>query len=162
MTVTVRRADSSDIPAVQAIGLLTWPATYLPFTSPKYVLANLNSWWTESAVRQTIEEDTTFVACDGEQVLGTVTIGEFEGDAVIWKIYVLPEAQGKRIGLLLMNTALEFVGEHADVRLEFVKGNEHARGFYEKAGFAFDFEEEPGDGSVTVWMRRKARAARSI
>lgn len=148
MTVTVRRADSSDIPAVQAIGLLTWPATYLPFTSPNYVLANLNSWWTESAVRQTIEEDTT--------------IGEFEGDAVIWKIYVLPEAQGKRIGLLLMNTALEFVGEHADVRLEFVKGNEHARGFYEKAGFAFDFEEELGDGSVTVWMRRKARAAHSI
>lgn len=86
MTVTVRRADSSDIPAVQAIGLLTWPATYLPFTSPNYVLANLNSWWTESAVRQTIEEDATFVACDGEQVLGTVTIGEFEGDAVIWKI----------------------------------------------------------------------------
>ena len=158
MSIIVRRADSSDIPAIQAIGLLTWPTAYLPFTSPNYVLANLNSWWTESAVRQTIEEDVTFVACDGEQVLGTVTVGEFEGESVIWKIYVLPEAQGKRIGLMLMNTALELIGENCDARLEFVKGNEHARNFYEKAGFTFDFEEEPGDGSVTVWMRRKARA----
>lgn len=158
MAISVRRADEADIPAIQGIGLLTWPATYLPFTSPGFVLANLNSWWTEEAVRQTVEEDLTFVACVGEKVLGTLTLGEFEGEAVIWKIYVLPEAQGKRIGLALMNTALQHVGDRHDVRLEFVKGNEHAQGFYESAGFTFDFEEDPGDGSTIVWMRRKAPA----
>lgn len=159
MTVIVRRAASSDIPAIQSIGLLTWPATYLPFTSPQFVLANLNSWWSESAVRQTVEEDTTFVACAGKSVVGTVTVGQFEGEAVIWKIYVLPAEQGRGIGAALMDAAVESTGESCDVRLEYVKGNEHARGFYERSGFAFDFEEDPGDGSTTVWMRRKASSA---
>lgn len=55
-----------------------------------------------------------------------------------------------------MNRALGHVGETADVRLEYVRGNDQARGFYEGFGFAFDFEEDPGDGTTTVWMRRKA------
>lgn len=94
MAITVRRAESEDIAGIQSVGLLTWPATYLPFTSPEFVLANLNSWWSEDAVRSSVEEDTTFVACEGESILGTLTLGEFEGEAVIWKIYVLPALQG--------------------------------------------------------------------
>lgn len=153
MTLEIRRATLEDVQSIQEIGLLTWPPTYLPFTSPEYVLANLNSWWSEAAVRDSITTDTTLVGLEDGRSIGTCTIGEFEGDVVIWKIYVLPEAHGKGVGAALMSTALEFAGRR-DVRLEFVKGNNHASNFYERFGFQLDFEEDPGDGTTTVWMKR--------
>lgn len=155
-TMRLRRATANDVSAIQTIGLLTWPATYLPFASPNFVLANLNSWWTEEEVQRSIAEDVTILACEENQVLGMLTLGMFESEPVIWKIYVLPAAQGKGIGRRLLNAAFEQVGDSADIRLEFVKGNERARAFYERAGFELDFEEDPGDGTTTVWMRRKA------
>lgn len=153
MTLEVRPATLNDVQSIQEIGLLTWPPTYLPFTSPDYVLANLNSWWSESAVRESIMVDTTLVALEAGRAIGTCTIGEFEGDAVIWKIYVVPSAHGQGIGAALMRAALEHIGQR-EVRLEFVKGNDHASNFYERFGFRFDFEEDPGDGTTTVWMKR--------
>lgn len=155
MTLEIRPAILDDVQSIQEIGLLTWPPTYLPFTSPEYVLANLNSWWSETAVRESIMTDTTLVALDEERTVGTCTIGEFEGDAVIWKIYVLPSEHGKGVGAALMSAAIEFIGPR-DVRLEFVKGNGNALKFYERFGFQHDFEEDPGDGTTTVWMKRPA------
>lgn len=42
--VVVRRATVDDVEGIQSVGLLTWPVTYLPFTSPGCVLTNLSRW----------------------------------------------------------------------------------------------------------------------
>lgn len=152
--VVVRAATTEDIPVIQSIGLLTWPATYLPFTGPDYVITNINSWWTAEAVRTTVVEETTFVAIADSEVVGTLTLGEFEGEPVIWKIYVLPEAQGRGVGTALMNAAFNAAGKDQDIRIEFIKGNDHAQSFYTRMGFRFDFEEEAEHETTTVWLRR--------
>lgn len=152
--VVIKPATLEHVPAIQSIGLLTWPATFLPFTSPEYVLANLNTWWTREAVEHSVRIDRTVIAVDDNEVIGTLSLGECEGDSVIWKIYVVPAAQGRGIGSALMRHAIEVAGNDRALRLEYVQGNEHARGFYERHGFRHDCDEDPGDGTITVWMRR--------
>lgn len=83
MTAQIRVAVPGDIPAIQSIGLLTWPVTYLPLSNPDFVLANLNSWWSREAVTQSVQEDTSFVAVHEQRIVGTLTLGEFQGEAVI-------------------------------------------------------------------------------
>lgn len=154
--VAVRIANLEDVTAIRTIGLITWPATYLSFTSPDFVMNNLNTWWTHESVSASITDDTTYIAFHRGKAVGTITLGQFEGEPVIWKIYVLPEAHGRGIGTALMNIAMEDVGPAHDVRIEFVKGNSSASAFYTRRGFRFDFEEEMAEGFTTVWLRRPA------
>ncbi|MER8025892.1 GNAT family N-acetyltransferase [Glutamicibacter protophormiae] len=154
--LSIRIASLDDVQAIRSIGLITWPATYLGFTSPDFVMNNLNTWWSHESVSASITDDTTFIASQGEQAVGTLTLGRFEDEPVIWKIYVVPEAHGQGIGTALMNVALAAVGPAQDVRIEFVKGNDTAYTFYERRGFKFDFEEDMDEGFTTVWLRRPA------
>lgn len=150
---TVRRAEIGDVAAVQSVGLLTWPPTYLPFTSPDYVLRGLASWWSADAVGATIARDATFVAeVDGE-VVGTATVGVLGDDRTIWKLYVVPQHQGSGAGGALMRAMLDDV-DAEPVLVEFIDGNDRARRFYERFGFApHRVEHEEGEPS-TVWFRR--------
>lgn len=151
--VSVRPATNSDVEAIQRVGLLTWPPAYLPISNASYVLANLQAWWTAESVRESIVSYTTLVAEDDGAVVGTTTLGEFEGDSVVWKIYVLPDRQGTGVGQALMDAALKSVSADRDVLIEFVEGNERARAFYEKNGFRHE-RSEPGEhGTTTIWYR---------
>ena len=151
--VTIRRAEEADIDAIQHVGLLTWPPTY-SFASANFVLRNLNQWWTEEAVRRTIVKNTTWVASDQNgNIIGTATLGTFNGDAVLWKLYVLPEHQGRGIGRALLDTAISELAPGEDLILEFVGGNDSARDFYLASGFVIETTESNDDGSTTVWCR---------
>ena len=109
---------------------------------------NLNTWWSHDSVSASIADDTTYIAFQNGEAVGTLTVGQFEGEPVIWKIYVVPKAHGCGIGTELMNTALTAIGPAHDVRIEFVKGNSTAQAFYERRGFKFDFEEGMAEGSL--------------
>lgn len=154
--ISIRPANVNDVPTIRSIGIITWPATYLSFTSPDFVMDNLNTWWSHDSVSASIADDTTYIAFQNGEAVGTLTVGQFEGEPVIWKIYVVPKAHGCGIGTELMNTALTAIGPAHDVRIEFVKGNSTAQAFYERRGFKFDFEEGMAEGFTTVWLRRPA------
>lgn len=158
----IRAATLDDVKAIRSIGLLTWPATYLSFTSPDFVMENLNTWWTHDSVSASITDDTTFIALHDGQAVGTLTLGLFEDEPVIWKIYVVPEAHGRGVGTALMDAAFGAIDPAHDVRIEFVKGNSTAQAFYERRGFTFDFEEDMAEGFTTVWLRRPANPITSV
>lgn len=155
MTSIVRRAGAADVPAVQRVGLLTWPTTYLPFTPPEFVLDGLATWWSRESVRAAVDRDVTFVAERDGVVIGMVTLGSDGCDSVIWRIYVVPAAQGDGAGRRLMDAALA-AASGRDVLIEYVDGNDRARRFYERCGFVAERREESGAGPATVWMRRRA------
>ncbi|WP_159573748.1 GNAT family N-acetyltransferase [Curtobacterium sp. 18060] len=155
--ISVRRAVRSDVAAVQTVGLLTWPPTYLAFTSPDHVLCGLAAWWSADAVLATITRDTTFVAEIGDRVVGTATLGT---EPVIWKLYVVPDQQGTGSGHALIQAMLDTVGPSAighrpsAVFVEFIEGNDWARRFYERHGFGPDRVEHEECEPATVWFRR--------
>jgi len=152
--VVIRPATVADVAAIQSVGLVTWPPTYLPFTSPDYVLRGLAAWWSADAVLATITRDTTFVAELDGQVIGTATLGVLGDDRVIWKLYVVPAHHGTGAGHALMQAMLDTLPPDAPVLVEFIDGNRGAQRFYERHGFVFDHVEPNAQGPDQVWLRR--------
>ena len=53
----------------------------------------------------------------------------------ITSVYLLPKFQGKGIGTMLLQQALDWLGNEKDVTLGVVPYNQSAIRFYEKSGF---------------------------
>ncbi len=82
-----------------------------------------------------------WVAKDGERVVGFVGCGmSREGDGLgeIYSIYLLREYQGRGIGRMLMQRALDELRDATHIVLWVLRGNAHAIGFYEHCGFVLD------------------------
>ena len=99
----------------------------------------------ESEKRAFAHPENTFVALDGERVVGFVVYGaDREGASdtgEIYALYVLREYYGTGVGARLMDAALTALPPCQTVRLWVLKDNARARRFYEKCGFRADGAE---------------------
>lgn len=156
MGASIRRAERADLDGVRQVGLRTWPATYESFAGSEYVEHALRTWWSEEITLRCIEELHTFVAVDADQIVGMTTLGhDRDGQPVVWKLYVLPEHQGRGIGGALLDTAIAAAPEDGPVLIEYVEGNDRAAALYTRRGFVeIRRERERDDWPRTVWMRR--------
>jgi ribosomal protein S18 acetylase RimI-like enzyme len=81
------------------------------------------------------DKDKFWVAKIEGRVVGLCRAEKRESENELRAIYVLPEYQGKKIGLLLWRTAEKFFEPHYDTILHVVTYNEKAITFYLKLGF---------------------------
>ncbi|WP_127501161.1 GNAT family N-acetyltransferase [Actinoplanes solisilvae] len=136
------------------MGHQTWPQTYA-FAGPAYIEHGLATWWSPEAVERSLHATTVLIAEDGTRPLGTGNIDLRGHVAIIWKLYVVPEAQGTGTGSALLT---ELVGQAPDlpVRLEYTDGNHRAARFYAAHGFAEVAREPAGRPGWpdTVWLER--------
>ena len=154
----IRPATTADIPAIITIGHRTWPQTYA-FAGPDYIAHGLTTWWSPEAVERSLHNTTVLIAENDNGPLGTGNIDLRAATAMIWKLYVVPEAQGTGAGSALL-TELVRLAADAPVRLEYTHGNERAARFYATHGFV-ELRREPSDQPGrpdTVWLERPARA----
>jgi GNAT superfamily N-acetyltransferase len=155
MTLIIRAADGNDLMAVLDVGRRTWPVTYGPIAGEDYVQMGLAKWWTEDATIPAIRAGRVTVAeVDGE-VVGIASVGPHENYLVLWKLYVLPEYQGKGIGSALVESVVaSAIGVHPEVRISYLEGNTLAETFYRGKGFVEISRESSGDGiPESVWMQ---------
>jgi GNAT superfamily N-acetyltransferase len=155
MTLIIRAADRSDLAAVLDVGHRTWPATYGPIAGEDYVAMGLAKWWTEDATLPAIRAGRVTVAEVDGKVVGIASVGPHEHHLVLWKLYVLPEHQGRAIGSALLESVLAAaVGAgHPQIRLSYLDGNTSAEGFYRRKGFVEIGRESSGEGiPESVWM----------
>ena len=156
MTVEVRRATEADVAAIQAVGHVTWPTTY-GFAGDDYVARGLATWWSDDAVRRSLATTSTLVATHDGAVAGVGNLDLHRDPATIWKLYVLPRAQGLGAGSALLRALLDLAGG-ATVALEYVDGNDRAAAFYASHGFQ-EVRRHPPEQTgwpETVWMERPA------
>ena len=161
--VTIRRAELADVADVVAVGHATWPRTYEPIAGPDYVRRGLGTWWTVDACLPAVRDGRTLVALDSDdgpasRVVGMASWSREDDTVTIWKLYVLPEFQGRGVGRSLLHGVLEEVrrDDATTARLAFLAGNEAARGFYEANGFEITATERGGlGGPDNVWMERE-------
>lgn len=152
----VREADGNDLRGVLEVGRRTWPETYGPIAGDDYVAMGLAKWWTADATIPAIRAGRVLVAELDDRVVGMISVGPQDGHLVVWKIYVLREFQGRRIGSALLSSAIERAREiYDEIWLPYVDGNEGAARFYRRHGFT-EVDREPGDGGLpdTVWLSR--------
>jgi len=155
MAHIIRVADGNDLGAVLNVGRRTWPVTYGPIAGEDYVAMGLAKWWTEDATIPAIRAGRVTVAEVDDTVVGIAVVGPHENHLVLWKLYVLPEYQGKAIGSALMDSVVAAaMGEHEQIRLSYLDGNTLAEAFYRGKGFVEISRESGGDGiPESVWMQ---------
>ena len=147
MSLLIRAADGNDLAAVLDVGHRTWPVTYGPIAGDEYVAMGLAKWWTADATIPAIRAGRVTVAeLDGE-VVGMASVGPHEKHLMLWKLYVLPEYQGKAIGSALLEAVVaRATGEYPHIRLSYLEGNTSAEHFYRSKGFVEVGREASGDG----------------
>lgn len=157
MAVEVRSAVADDVAAIQDVGRKTWPATY-SFAGDDYIASGLATWWSTQALLRSLDDTTVLVATNGGQVVGLGNIDLRGAVPTIWKLYVLPQAQGSGVGSALLKALLNRIpAGTGSVQLEYVDGNERAAAFYTAKGFT-ELRREPGERPgwpETVWVERQ-------
>jgi len=155
MALIIRPADGNDLMAVLSVGHRTWPLTYEPIAGADYVAMGLAKWWTEDATIPAIRSGRMTVAeVDGE-VVGMATVGPHEQHLALWKLYVLPEYQGKAIGSAVFDAVVaRATGDYSRIHATYLDGNKSAEGFYRSKGFVEVGRESGGEGiPESVWMQ---------
>ncbi|HEX5404424.1 MAG TPA: GNAT family N-acetyltransferase [Pseudonocardiaceae bacterium] len=155
MTITVRMATDDDVAAIIDVGHRTWPATYEPFTGPEYVADGLARWWSAEAIRRGITR--TVVAEDPTgAIVGMASYAPNDDILILWKLYVVPEAQGTGAGSALIRKVItDASGRYRAVHLEYLDGNNHAAEFYARNGFTYlKRETDPDGGPDSIWLAR--------
>lgn len=152
--IRVRRADVADVAAVREVGLKTWPVAYDGLASPEFIEEGLAAWWSPEVVERGIQRGITLVALDDEQIVGMVGVGREDDFWVMWKLYVLPEYQGKGVGKALLEAAISALPADAtQLLLDVLITNEPAIRFYRKHGFVEARDLPQRDlGVELMWM----------
>ena len=134
--IEIRKAELADVDAVRQIGVTTWPVAYAGLASEEFITDGIAQWWSPEVVEWGIRNGITLVAAEGDDLVGMVGLGR-EGDSwVMWKLYVLPEHQGKGIGKALLDAAIAALPEGTtELLLDVLVTNEKAIGFYRAHGF---------------------------
>lgn len=152
MSIVVRQATFDDLEIVRHIGTVTY-REHEAFAGADYVETGISQWWSTGAVRRSIESSTTYLAFADGAPTGTATVGTLDGDPILWKLYVLPNAQGEGAGSALLTAAIaDLPAGTGRLLLEHVEGNEHAAAFYNRKGFKEFKRTETESGPRDVWM----------
>lgn len=92
--------------------------------------------WFKDKLAKNEDSWICFVAQTNNVNVGFVVASkEDDGRKFINSIYIEPAFQGKGIGTVLMQRALDWLGDNEDVYLEVLSYNQNAINFYERFGF---------------------------
>jgi GNAT superfamily N-acetyltransferase len=156
--VLIRPATAQDVPALRALGIRTWRATYEGLLPDAVVAGGVEEFWNEYSLGAAAGSERLLVAYKDGVPVG---VAEFDRvDAVrtaIWKLYVAPEAQGRGIGYLLLERVIAAAGT-PEFRVEHDARNAGAAAFFDKFGFSVDAIEESGSGRIVRRVRRREPA----
>ncbi|MFV8328025.1 GNAT family N-acetyltransferase [Flavobacterium sp. ZS1P14] len=152
--VTIKEASIADLNTIQEIAYKSWPETYGTILSQDQIHYMLDLWYTKDVLIDNMTHKKHFfiLAFDESVCLG---FASYEHNYLnkkitrLHKIYLLPEAQGKGVGKLLIDTVENLAREdHSDfISLNVNKFNK-AFAFYQKIGFEIvdEYDTEIGNG----------------
>jgi ribosomal protein S18 acetylase RimI-like enzyme len=165
--LTIRTVALADVPDVRRVLVETWHATYDATMGAAKVTEITDRWHSADALaRQAEEPDCAFLLAerDGE-VVGTSLMRGCDGvDAVLHRLYVHPDEQGRGTGQRLLEATLARFPDAPAVTLEVEPYNRRAIRLYERQGFEAvgEFPECGGDMRLRAlrMVKRLAPAVR--
>lgn len=145
--IKIIEATSKDISIIQDIAYKTWPDTYGSILSKSQLDYMLQMMYSDKSLLEQINRNVLFFLAYEEDIcLGFASSeNNYQNKNVtrLHKLYVLPEAQGKQIGKLLIDKVIAIAKENKSevVSLNVNKFNK-AYTFYLKMGFEIVAEED--------------------
>lgn len=133
-------AEVQHFSVIQTIARNTWPHTFGAILSPQQIDYMLNWMYSLSSIEEQVKKGHVFLlATDGKEYYGYASYEmNYKGTAKVkvHKIYILPTAQGKGVGRLLMDAIAETAKQHKATHLALNVNRENpAIKFYERYGF---------------------------
>ncbi|MDR2383116.1 MAG: GNAT family N-acetyltransferase [Prevotellaceae bacterium] len=137
--ISVRNASIDDIPLINNIASVVWPATYSNMMSKEQLDYMFDMMYSPDSIRTQMTEKKHhyFILFENNTPAGYISIHIVENSILyLEKIYVLPSAQGKGFGAILIDAAKDFAATHSlkSIRLNVNRDNK-SRHFYEHLGF---------------------------
>lgn len=146
----IRTAGERDLPAIRALLVETWHATYDHVFGAARVTEVTDEWHSLLSLQRRVERPyAEFIVADDGQTIGGMAYAESDADGkLVWlrQLYVLPAMQGKGVGGLLMDEILDAFPDAETVRLDVNEKNVRAIAFYQGYGFVQTGSEIDLDG----------------
>lgn len=143
----IRHATENDIAKIQHVVQLTWPVTYGEILSSEQIAYMLEKMYSSDKLLSQLKEGHIFLLAEDESgILGFAGIElHYLGRETtrLHKIYVLPSAQGKKVGISLVKEIVDISkAENQTIINLNVNRYNKARNFYEKLGFEVIRDED--------------------
>ena len=143
----IRKATLEDIPLIHKLAWIVFPHTYKELLSPGQIEFMMDWMYSPINLKKQMTEDghIYYLAFEGNEPAGYLSIQpEAEHIYHLQKIYVLPSLQGKKLGKLLFQQAIDGIKElHPEpcqMRLNVNRYNTKAVDFYQRMGMKKIFE----------------------
>jgi ribosomal protein S18 acetylase RimI-like enzyme len=156
--VIVRPAEHADLAAVRDFGRRVVVPFYQSLINLDFGEAIWRQHWGSDLQEGAIAEHRVLLVEANGRIVGVTEFGEYEGEPVMWKLYVSPHERGLGIGRKLAQGVCDAVaGQGASSLLvEHPSENEGAGRFYDSLGFVVAWVDKgEGPGGTTVWRRKK-------
>ena len=151
MKFDIRPATVVDAAAIHLVALESWPATYQHIFAPEVISSFLDRNYSVEALEQAIsftlrDSFRVFeVAVDeSSRVVGFLQMADKDGQAFVWRVYVLPECQRQGIGAAFLARLEDHLRAHsrASYGLMVHGKNEIGKAFYLQHGFVHRPEQD--------------------
>ncbi|RTY82525.1 GNAT family N-acetyltransferase [Flavobacterium sp. LS1P28] len=146
--ISISEATTKDLKTIQEIAYKTWPQTYGAILSKEQIDYMLELFYSEHALLENlIQKGHRFLLVHQDEFcLGFASYSHnylAQNLTRLHKIYLLPEAQGKGAGKLLIDTIENLARENNSVAVSLnVNKFNNALSFYKKIGFEIVSEED--------------------
>ena len=145
--VTIKECFPNELNIIQDIAYKTWPVTYALILSDVQLDYMLQLFYSLDGLNKNLEDGHHFLlALEDGNALGFASyVNRYQNQLVtrIPKIYILPEAQGRGIGKLLIDEVARQATKAQSQKLSLnVNRSNNAVGFYKKIGFEITGEED--------------------
>lgn len=148
----IRSILKEEVSFVRNVAYQTWPSTFASILSEEQIQFMLTWMYDEGKLEEQLENGHEFYGFfENNQLVGFIGIEEKarENAFKIHKLYVLPEQQGKQIGVKLIDFAQNLFPEKS-IFLNVNRFNQAVK-FYQKLGFVIEKEEDISIGN-DFWM----------
>lgn len=145
--ISIVPATDKEYPIIQSIAQQTWPKTFGAILSPEQIQYMLTQMYSISALQEQVQQKHHhfILAKWKNEYVGYASYElhyKKSSQTKIHKLYLLPEAQGKSTGRLLLDEIATQAKKKGDVALSLnVNRYNSAIQFYEKVGFQKTGEE---------------------
>jgi ribosomal protein S18 acetylase RimI-like enzyme len=156
MKIVIRPWQKSDLEAIRRITWQSWMFTYSSLIPERDLTSYFHTHYTETSVLGMINDPSIqgFIADVDDQVAGYARLffNRDENRLYVSSLYLLPDVEGKGIGIRLLDSAEGYAAEKGldELWIGVMVRNRLALLFYRKAGFLFIREEPFTMGKTTV------------
>jgi ribosomal protein S18 acetylase RimI-like enzyme len=156
MGIIIRSWEKNDLPSVHRITWQSWISTYSSFIPENDLRSYFNIRYTEASLLNMFNDPSMhgFVAETDDHITGYARLffNRDENRLYVSSLYLLPEFEGKGIGIRLLESAERYAAEKGfdELWIGVMVKNKQALIFYRKVGFLFIREEPFTMGNTTV------------